>query len=119
MINKTGFDILIIETNAKGRLFMKISEPTTSHLLLYSGLSQWKLFSTPYIIHLSVSKFNDPLWLWPSCLPSFIFVKDTLVLPEKLNLIKDGIAGKGTFGIVQKVRVLTKNNDTDDAGKNY
>jgi len=45
---------------------------------------------------------------------------DTLVLPEKLNLIKDGIAGKGTFGIVQKVRVLTKNNDTDDAGSsNY
>ena len=27
---------------------MKISEPTTSHLLLYPGLSQWKLLATPY-----------------------------------------------------------------------
>ena len=28
---------------------MKISESTTSHLLLYPCLSQWKLLSTPYI----------------------------------------------------------------------
>jgi len=45
---------------------------------------------------------------------------DTLVLPEKINFIKDGIAGKGTFGIVQKVRVLSKNNNHEEAGSsNY
>ena len=29
---------------------MEIYEPTTSHLLLYPGLSQQKLLATPYII---------------------------------------------------------------------
>ena len=49
---------------------MKISEPTTSHLLLYPGLSQWKLLATPYIIPpwidwhiltdlLQICKFSD------------------------------------------------------------
>ena len=33
----------LIFFSAKGRLFIKISESTTPHLLLYSGLSQWKI----------------------------------------------------------------------------
>ena len=36
MVNKTGFNILIIETNA----LLGKEEPTTSHLLVYPGLSQ-------------------------------------------------------------------------------
>ena len=84
MVNKTGFDILIIETNTllgkrwevagsstfylfhknfadkieqlKSVFFCKrkiIHEniwANTSHLLLYPGLSLWKLLATPYII---------------------------------------------------------------------
>ena len=60
---------------------MKISEPTTSHLLLYPGLSQWKILATPYIIPpLKVATFVLPVQI--------LFVSLIIVL---INLKVDAI----------------------------
>lgn len=58
---------------------MKISEPTSYHLLLYPGMSQGKKRSTPYII---------PPWYFPVHCLFLVFVKNTRLATSIMNIGK-------------------------------